>query len=127
MDQRLVEWLGSVSNDPPAFVMGAFPWGEEGTRLEGVAGPEEWQWDLLCRIRDGLPLGEAIQEAVASGHGVGKSALISWIIIWGLSTLPDTRGVVTANTETQLKSKTWAELGKWFGMFIAREYFKPRT
>ena len=46
------------------------------------------------------------------------------IVIWAFTTYPDTRGVVTANTETQLKTKTWAELGHWFNLcFFTREYF----
>jgi len=65
-----------------------------------------------------------VLEAVASGHGVGKSALVSWIILWSMSTATDTRGVVTANTETQLKTKTWAELAKWYRLFIGRPLFK---
>lgn len=125
MSDKLIDWLASVSNDPLAFVLGAFPWAEEGSRLANFTGPEVWQYDLLCRIRDGLiTADQAIQEAIASGHGVGKSCLVSWIILWAISTLPDTRGVVTANTETQLKTKTWAELGKWFHMFIGKELFK---
>lgn len=124
MNDKLLEWLASVSNDPYAFVLGAFPWGEIGSRLENEHGPEEWQREVLCDIRDGLTdLNTAIQQAVASGHGVGKSALVSWLILWGISTLPDTRGVVTANTEAQLKGKTWAELGKWYHHFIAKELF----
>lgn len=124
MSDRLVEWLASVSKDPLAFVMGAFPWGEEGTRLAKETGPEPWQRDLLCRLRDGLlDTNTAIQEATASGHGVGKSCCVAWIIIWAVSTKPDTRGVVTANTEAQLKTKTWAELGKWFHMFLAKDFF----
>src|SRR5260370_39225465 len=51
--------------------------------------------------------------AVAQGHGIGKSALVAWIILWALSTLPGTRGIVTANTEGQLRTKTWPELAKW--------------
>ena len=43
---------------------------------------------------------------------MGKSALVAWIILWSLSTFPDTRGVVTANTENQLRTKTWVELAK---------------
>lgn len=122
---QLLEWLGSVSNDPVAYVYGAFPWGEAGSRLEDEDGPEPWQLDLLCRIRDGLLTpNQAIQEATASGHGVGKSCVVSWIIKWGMDTLPDTKGVVTANTETQLKTKTWAELGKWHHMSITRDLFK---
>ena len=124
MSPDLVRWLASCAGDPEAFVLGAFPWGEAGTRLAKFHGPEPWQREILSRIRDGLPLQKAIQLATASGHGVGKSALVSWIIIWSMATKPDTRGVVTANTETQLKTKTWAELGKWFHMFIGREAFK---
>jgi hypothetical protein len=63
-------------------------------------------------------------EAIASGHGVGKSALVSWIILWAVSTFVDARGVVTANTEVQLKTKTWAELAKWHRLFIFRDLFK---
>lgn len=124
LDPRLIEWLASVSTDPYAFVMGAFPWGQPGRLIDEV-GPEEWQAALLTRIRDGLitPAG-AIQEATASGHGVGKSCCVSWIILWAISTMVDTKGVITANTETQLKTKTWAELGKWYHLFIAKDLFK---
>lgn len=52
-----------------------------------------------------------------------NSALVSWIILWAISTLEDTKGVVTANTETQLKTKTWAELAKWHRLFLGRDLF----
>lgn len=123
MSDKLLTWLASVSADPYAFVLGAFPWGEEGL-LKDFFGPEPWQKRILEMIRDGLiDINKAIQLAVASGHGVGKSTLVSWIILWAISTKPDTRGVVTANTETQLKTKTWAELGKWYHRFLAKDYF----
>jgi hypothetical protein len=121
-DEALLDWLASVSLDPHAFVLGAFPWGE-GT-LKGSLGPEAWQVEVLEAIRDGLPYEQAVQLATASGHGVGKSALSSWLVLWAISTLPDTRGVVTANTETQLRTKTWAELGKWYNLFIGRDLFR---
>ena len=124
MNEELLDWLASVSHDPLAFVAGAFPWGEADTRLEHEKGPEPWQAEILTWLRDGLiDINRAIQIAVASGHGVGKSCLVAWIILWAISTKPDTRGVVTANTETQLKTKTWAELGKWYHMFLAKDYF----
>lgn len=121
----LFSWLASVRGDPLAFVMGAFPWGEPGTVLENSTGPEDWAKDLMNRIRDGIiDLNSAIQEAIASGHGIAKSATVSHLVLWAFCTFPDTRGVVTANTETQLKTKTWAELGKWFNLtFFAREHF----
>jgi len=124
MDPKLIQWLASVSNDPLAYVMGAFPWNEPGTTLEHSDGPEPWQKEVLELIRDELiTIEEAIQIAEATGHGVGKSALVSWIIKWGCDTFPDCRGVVTANTEAQLKTKTWAELGKWHNISITRDHF----
>lgn len=114
--------------DPYGFVMWAFPWGSKGTMLEDMHGPEPWQKEQLVRI--GKQLAEAgaegcvIQEDVASGHGVGKSALVSWLVLWAVSTLEDTRGVVTANTDSQLRTKTWAELAKWHSLFLAKDLFK---
>ena len=123
--EEVLQWLASVSNDPLAFVLGAFPWAEPDTLLEKFDGPEPWQREVLILIRSGLLTpNEAIQLAVASGHGIGKSALVAWIILWAFMTAPDTLGVVTANTETQLKTKTWARLGEWFNLiWFARDHF----
>lgn len=52
-----------------------------------------------------------------------NSALVSWLILWAVTTHEDTRGVVTANTDTQLKSKTWSELATWYNRFIAKDLF----
>lgn len=48
---------------------------------------------------------------------------MSWLILWAISTHEDTRGIVTANTDTQLRSKTWAELAKWHRLFIGKDLF----
>jgi hypothetical protein len=121
----LFDWLTSVRNDPLAFTLGAFPWGEPGTVLEKFTGPMPWAAALMSRIKLGLlDLNSAIQEATASGHGIAKSATVAHLILWAFCTFPDTRGVITANTETQLKTKTWAEVGKWFNLcFFARDHF----
>ncbi|TYZ24949.1 terminase [Selenomonas ruminis] len=118
---ELVEYLASFTRDPVSWVWAAFPWGE-GT-LKNMQ-PQEWQLDILGEIRDGLKTPyEAIREAVASGHGIGKSACVCWIILWAMSTFEDTRGVVTANTDGQLRSKTWAELATWYDRFVAKDMF----
>lgn len=125
MLDELIQDLGRYSTDPLGFVMWAFPWGQPDTDLEFSKGPEPWQRQILTWLGEGLITSrEAIRLAVTSGHGVGKSALVGWVILWAFSTCTDTRGVVTANTETQLKTKTWVELATWFRRFIARDLFK---
>lgn len=122
-DEELFTWLAEVADDPLAFVMGAFPWGEG--PLANFDGPMPWARDLMNRIKAKvLNLNEAIQEATASGHGIAKSATVAHLILWAFCTYPDCRGVITANTETQLKTKTWAELGKWFNLcWFAKNHF----
>lgn len=105
-----------------------FPWGEEGTELALESGPREWQLQQLNFIADALKAGAraegAIRIAVASGHGIGKSALVSWIILWALVTYPQTKIVITANTGDQLRTKTWPEVSKWFNLMICRHWFR---
>lgn len=121
---NLIEELAEYSSDPYGFVLFAFPWNEPGTELQEYLGPLPWQIVVLQDLGNGLiSIEQAIQIARTSGHGIGKSALVAWIILWAISTYEDTKGVVTANTENQLKTKTWAEVAKWHRMFIAREYF----
>lgn len=122
-EDELLALLAAFENDPLGFVLWAFPWGEG--ELEGKNGPEPWQRVLLQDLGNGLiTLETAIQLARTSGHGIGKSALVAWLILWAISTRVGTRGIVTANTENQLKTRTWVELGKWYRLFIAREFFK---
>lgn len=119
----VIEQLAEFSSDPVGFVYFAFPWGEPNTDLEDKS-PEDWQIAVLSDLRDNLlTVEQAVQIARTSGHGIGKSALVSWIILWAMSTYEDCKGVVTANTENQLKTKTWAEVAKWHRLFIGRDYF----
>ena len=53
-----------------------------------------------------------------------NSCLVSWLILWAMSTMADTKGVVTANTENQLKTKTWAEMAKWTRLCIVSHWFE---
>ena len=71
---------------------------------------------MAASIRENARLGrtKAVQIAVASGNGVGKTALLSWIILWSLVTFEETLGVCTAGTEPQIRTRLWGELSKWF-------------
>jgi hypothetical protein len=125
--EQLLEDVAGFTHDPLGFVLYAFEWGK-GDLSRFAEGPDDWQRDFLNSIGDQLKAGtltaqQAILEAVASGHGVGKSALVAWLILWALATCEDTRGIVTANTENQLKGKTWAELAKWYRLCICKGWF----
>src|SRR6516164_6437437 len=108
-DDDLVQQLLLCSDDPLAFVNLAFP----------DIKPEKWQREVLEHIgrklqkNSGLGRWEAVMVAVASGNGIGKSALLSWVVLWGIMTFEDTVGVVTAGTESQLRTRLWSEVAKW--------------
>lgn len=133
-DAALAEKMGSFYNDPLGFVMFAYPWGKAGTPLERhKLGPDDWHRELFLAIADhvsenmvrkdkGLSQ-KPFRAAVASGHGIGKSACVAWVIHWLMSTRVDCRGIVTANTENQLMGKTWPELSKWHTMSIHKHWF----
>jgi hypothetical protein len=116
-EQELINSIAEFELDPYGYVIYNYPWGEG--ELEKFDGPDEWQTELLKDVSDKLQKGllnnfaDVIREATASGHGVGKSALVSWLINWAMDTHEDTRGIVTANTDTQLRTKTWPEVQKW--------------
>jgi len=127
--QELADEIMRFEHDPLGHVLFVYPWRESGTELAGKDGPREWQREILAEIGEGLVAGsltvhDAIQIAAASGHGIGKSALVAWIIKWAMDTKIDTKGVVTANTENQLKTKTWAELAKWNRLSITSHWFE---
>jgi hypothetical protein len=130
LKHSLIDQIASYALDPLAFVLFAFPWREPGTELADSSGPRDWQRELLAelgrRLREGHQLAKLlpILMARASGHGVGKSAIAAWVILWGLSTMPNTRVVVTANTDSQLRTKTWPEVTKWLRLMINRAWFK---
>lgn len=51
--------------------------------------------------------------AVRSGHGIGKSAVQAWAIIWFICTRPYPKIPCTAPTQHQLYDILWAEVSKW--------------
>ena len=106
----LIDELLACSNDPLRFVELAFP---------GIT-PEHWQRQVMTHIADQLSTNarlskfSPIQVAVASGNAVGKTGLLSWLILWSVMTFEDCLGVVTAGTEPQIRTRLWGELSKWF-------------
>jgi len=129
--QAFADALVELADDPYGFAMWAFPWGVEGSSLEKESGPDEWQREQLESIGDHIRSnpGRPYRGATASGHGIGKSAQTSIVILWAGMTGVDTRGVITANSDTQLRTKTWAEVAKWWSLLceahpVASDFFE---
>lgn len=61
--------------------------------------------------------------AISSGHSSGKSALAVGLIKYFLTMHPHPQVIVTANTELQLKQKTWRELAKWHKKSLLTDWF----
>jgi hypothetical protein len=123
-------WSPAIKDNPLAFVMFAFPWQVKGTPLENFAGPRKWQREVLLDIAEHIRLNQGkldfdvLQEAISSGRGIGKSALVSWLVIWMISTRIGSTTIVSANSESQLRSITWAEITKWLAMAINSHWFE---
>lgn len=130
----LMERVMATKDDPLAFVLTAYPWGVPGTPLAGMKGPRPWQREELEHLSQylrtvvgahGLGLDyEIYRLAMSSGRGPGKSALLAWIAHWQCSTHWGSQTIVAANTETQLRSKTFPEIARWVSMSIHAHWFE---
>lgn len=123
-------WSPMIADDPLSFVMFNFPWGVKGTPLEHFAGPRRWQRKVLRKIAEHvkagkeLNLAKLLRIARSSGRGIGKSALVAWLVLWFVTTRIGATVIVSANTEAQLRSITWAELSKWVAMAMNEHWWE---
>lgn len=147
VEAELPQQMGAFFDDPLGFVMWAFDWGADAsTRVVSLPhpwtfaydsefGPDAWACELLEDIGrqvrergfDGAAAVDAVRAAIASGHGIGKSAVTAWLALWLMSTRPNARGVVTASTAPQLESKTWAQIAAWTRRCITRDWWDVST
>ena len=90
--ERILRW----SVDPVAFV-----------REVMDAEPQPWQAQAM------MALVSEPRVAVKSGHGVGKSTMLAWVILWWMCTRRPCKVAATANTAHQLSDVLWSEIGRW--------------
>lgn len=77
------------------------------------AEPDEYQAKVLNDLAYNEKQKRATKISVRSGHGVGKSTIESWAILWFLVTRPFPKILCTAPTAHQLHDILWAEASKW--------------
>ena len=127
-------WSPQIHSSPLNFALYAFPWGRPNTPLESYKGPRGWQKETFQEIerhikandlrRAQRALMEMWRSADASGRGIGKSALVSMLTLWFMSTRLGSTTIITANTEQQLRSRTMAEIGKWAALAINSHWWE---
>ena len=92
----LADTLLKLHGDPVLFVQ---------TVLQ--AEPQEWQSRALRNIVTNDRL------SIRSGHGVGKTSFLSWVILWWVCTHYPCKVACTANSASQLEQVLWPEIYKW--------------
>lgn len=124
-EARLIDLAADCHFDPLAWAVAAWDWGRGA--LAGATGPRAWQSDIFAAIRDHLAdpatRYDPLQISVASGHGVGKSAFFGMLSNWAMSCWTDAMIVTTANTDTQMRTKTAPEIGKWYKSSLTAHWF----
>jgi hypothetical protein len=128
--EALQEQIARFKDDPLGYVKFVYPWAQPG-QLAKYHGPDGWQIDFLQELGEacaalkfnGYDAVAPIRVARASGHGIGKSTVVAWLVDWIMSTRPHCQGTLTANTFPQLQSKTWAQVQRWTRLAINKDWF----
>jgi len=92
-----IDFLEMYRNDPVLFVKNVLG-----------ATPQPWQEDFLRAVARGER-----RISVRAGHGVGKSTVCSWALIWHMVTRFPQKSVVTAPTSAQLFDALYSETKAW--------------
>lgn len=95
-DKELIALATEWAKNPVQFVKDVFG-----------ATPEPWQEQVLSDMPTHY------KQAIKSGHGVGKTTLEAWVVIWYVTLHAPCKVPCTAPTAHQLKDILWAEIRKW--------------
>lgn len=98
-------------------------------------GPDLWACDFLDELGreikkrdfDGHTPVAPVYFATVSGHEIGKSVLVAWLTHFILDTRPFSKITLTAVTDEQLRTKTWAEVNKWNKLAMSGHWYECST
>lgn len=124
LEEELQEACVRYANDPGGFTRYMYDWGRN--ELKDWTGPDYWHEEVFREIKEYLegPSNLPLFIAICSGHGAAKTAFVAWVIRWFMSCRPHPQVVCTANTESQLTTKTWRELAKWHKLSHNQSWFE---
>lgn len=107
-DQVKPEWFGTCIDHPNGYQIWSWHNFVKGEHVS-------WQQTLIL-----LGIEKAINSrtvsrhiSVRSGHGIGKSATMSWVVLWFLYCFYQAQVPATAPTSGQMHDVLWKELSLW--------------
>lgn len=129
LDIEVAQFVAQFYGDPLGFARCCFKW-----PINGENGPDAMQSRILTRIGQrvrahrfrGDPV-PPVRMAVSTGHGTGKSVLGAMLVCWIMSTRPQCRGTITANTNDQLEKKTWSTVREWVKHCITAHWWETNS
>ena len=141
---ELAQYMAKFALDPMGFVMFAFPWGTHplyslvelkepwASRYNSKYGPDVWTCELLDYVGelarknnfDGTHAVKPQRHTTRSGHGIGKTFSTGLLVWWIMSCHPNCRGTITATTNTQIETKTWAQIASMKKQCITGDWFE---
>lgn len=69
--------------------------------------PRPWQARALQAV------GAKDRVSIRSGHGIGKTTLLAWLVLWFMCTRRRCKVPVCANSQDQLRDTIWPEIARW--------------
>ena len=71
------------------------------------------QWIILLMVENAIKNENKRKISVVSGHGIGKDACLSWLIIWYLFCFENAQVPTTAPTSELMHDVLWKEIKVW--------------
>lgn len=132
-DEELLQLISEHQYYPDRLAMILWEWGEGD--LTGIDAPDKWQLEFLSELGiairarnwDGVNSCRPIKMGRGSGRQIGKSALVAMVIVILMAAYPDAKITVTANTDSQLDTKTWPEILSWLKSSIVAHWFESQS
>lgn len=103
--------------DNPVDFVHDYIFNKESVQHGGVKDVTWQQMEIFNSIRDNKNV------TVRAGRGIGKSCLLSWIILWWMSVHSNPKVVCMAPTFPQIQSVLWPEVSKWLDDSVLKPYF----
>ena len=110
-----VEEMRKMVDSPFYFIKLMWKLTPQGKDEDFVKGEHiTWQQvEILEAVEEAIHNRGKKRISVRSGHGIGKSTVLAWLVLWYLFTRPHCQIPCTAPSADQIYDVLWKEIAKW--------------